>query len=185
MSLPLDRAALIVVDVQQGFADVEYWGDRNNPDAEQRIAELIEDWQRRGWPIVVVQHASTSPASPLRPGVPGHDLQPGVPIDPDLLVTKSVNSGFHGSPDLHGWLQRESIAQVVICGITTNHCCESTARISGNLGYDTYFALDATYTFDRHTPEGEVLTADELARATAANLHGEFATVMRTRALLS
>ena len=64
-------------------------------------------------------------------------------------------------------------------GITTNHCCETTARMGGNLGYDVRFVIDATHTFDR----GE-LTADELAKATATNLHGEFATVTRTEELL-
>src|SRR5829696_7813636 len=48
------------------------------------------------------------------------------------------------------------------------------------LGYDVLFALDATHTFDRETPDGEIMTADELARATATSLHGEFATVVRT-----
>ena len=61
-----------------------------------------------------------------------------------------------------------------MCGITTNHCCETTARVAGNLGYDVWFALDATHTFDRIGPDGVALTADALARATATNLHGEF-----------
>ncbi len=73
---------------------------------------------------------------------------------------------------------------IVVCGITTNHCCETTARVGGNLGYDVLFAIDATHTFDRTGPDGETMTADELARATATNLHGEFATVVSTEELL-
>jgi nicotinamidase-related amidase len=72
----------------------------------------------------------------------------------------------------------------VVCGITTNHCCETTARVGGNLGHDVLFAVDATHTFDRTGPEGATLSADELTRATAANLHGEFATVVVTGELL-
>ena len=53
--------------------------------------------------------------------------------------------------------------------------------MGGNLGFDVRFALDATHTFDRTGPDGTVMTADELARATATNLHGEFATVVRRR----
>jgi hypothetical protein len=64
--------------------------------------------------------------------------------------------------------------------MTTNHCCETTARIAGNLGYDTVFAVDATHTFDRTGPDGHTLSADELTQATCTNLHGEFATVMTT-----
>ena len=73
----------------------------------------------------------------------------------------------------------------MVSGITTNHCCETTARVGGNLGYDVQFALDATYTFDRTGPDGSTMTADELARATATNLHDEFATVIATADLLT
>jgi nicotinamidase-related amidase len=73
----------------------------------------------------------------------------------------------------------------VVTGITTNHCCETTARVGGNLGYDVWFALDATHTFDRVGPDGTTMTADELARATATNLHGEFATVVTSEQVLA
>jgi nicotinamidase-related amidase len=62
------------------------------------------------------------------------------------------------------------LRSVVICGITTNHCCETTARVAGNLGYDTSFVLDATFTFDRRGLDGTMISADELARVTAADL---------------
>jgi nicotinamidase-related amidase len=104
---------------------------------------------------------------------------------PDLLVTKQVNSSFHGSPDLHHWLRGNGLTGIVVTGITTNHCCETTARVGGNLGYDVRFVLDATYTFDRTGPYGTTMTADELTRATATNLHDEFATVVATADLVT
>ncbi|MFS0866478.1 cysteine hydrolase family protein [Microbacterium sp. 179-B 1A2 NHS] len=183
--LLLDRPALVVVDVQAGFDDAAYWGPRNNPDCEQNIAALIGRWRDRGWPLVFVRHDSASPGSPLAPGTPGNDFAPVITGVPDLLVTKSVNSAFHGTPDLDAWLREEGVRQVVIAGITTNHCCETTARIAGNLGYDTYFALDATATFDRVGPDREVVPAATLTAVTAANLHGEFATVASTAELLA
>ncbi|GAB2750774.1 hypothetical protein GCM10027174_26810 [Salinifilum aidingensis] len=72
----------------------------------------------------------------------------------------------------------------MLAGITTNHCCETTARVGGNLGHRVLLALDATHTFDRRGPDGTPVTAEELTRITAANLHGEFATVVNTHQLL-
>ncbi len=177
--------ALIVIDVQNGFGDPQ-WGQRNNPDAEQHIAALAQAWQQAGDPIVVVRHDSVLPTSPLRPGQPGNDLQPILSgIRPALLFGKSVNSAFHGEADLHVWLQRRGITEIVLCGIQTNMCVETTARVGGNLGYDVTFAIDATYTFDAKGPGGSVLTADQLAAATAANLHdGGFAKVLATAVVL-
>jgi nicotinamidase-related amidase len=172
--------ALIVIDVQRAFDDESYWGPRNNPSCEQRVAMLIDAWRAASQPVVFVRHDSTEPSSPLRPGRPGNAFKDVITGDPDLLVSKQVNSCFYGTPDLHAWLAGREIARLAICGITTNHCCETTARMAGNLGYETVFVLDATHTFDRAGPDGVVLSADELARATAASLHGEFATVVDT-----
>ena len=182
--LTLDRPALIVIDVQRGFADLAYWGARDNPACETNVAALIARWRERAWPIVFVRHDSTSPVSPLRPGQPGNDFTDAVAGMPDLLVTKHVNSSFHGSPDLDAWLRANGIEQIVVSGISTNHCCETTARVGGNLGYDVYFALDATHTFDRTAPDGTVIPAATLAAVTATNLDGEFATVVSTADLL-
>jgi nicotinamidase-related amidase len=186
MDLPdLDRFALLVVDVQRGFDDVEYWGPRNNPECEDNITALLSAWRDRSRPVVFVRHDSTEVSSPLRPGQPGNDFKPIVIGDPDLLVTKHVNSCFHGQPDLDGWLRKRQLHGFVLSGITTNHCCETTARVGGNLGHQVVLALDATHTFDRPAPDGSVVTADELTRVTATNLHGEFATVVSTAQLLA
>ncbi|QBX56081.1 cysteine hydrolase [Nocardioides seonyuensis] len=179
-----DPRALVVVDVQQGFDD-PWWGRRDNPACDDNIAALVEQWAARGWPLVYVQHASANPESPLHPESPGHALKDYlVAHEPDLFVTKGVNSSFHGEPDLDQWLRSQSIGGIAVCGITTNHCCETTARVGGNLGYDVAFVVDATHTFDRQAPDGEWLTAEELVRATATNLSGEFATVVTTAQVL-
>ncbi|MDH3730467.1 MAG: cysteine hydrolase [Acidimicrobiia bacterium] len=183
MNIP-DNAALLVVDVQQGFGDAR-WGRRNNPDMEANTARLLGEWRRHSRPIVFVRHDSVEPESPLRPGQEGNDFQDVLTGESDLLVTKSVNSAFYGEPDLHGWLQERSIDTVVVCGIQTNMCCETTARMAGNLGYTTLFALDATHTYDMVAPDGSPVSADELARITATNLHGEFATVVSTDELIT
>lgn len=183
---PLDpNAALIVIDVQEGFRDDAFWGPRNNPAANDNIRALVAAWRQTGRPLVLVQHDSATPGSPLAPGQPGHAFQSGIDGPHDLLVRKSVNSSFHGTPDLSAWLRAADIRTIVICGITTNHCCETTARLGGNLGFDVRFALDATHTFDRTGPDGRRVPAAELARVTGVNLHGEFATVQTTAQLLA
>lgn len=179
----LSSTALVVVDVQVGFDD-PIWGKRNNPHCEANIAALIKRWRDESAPIVVVRHDSILPHSPLRPGQPGNDLRPEVSVQPDLLVTKSVNSAFLGEPDLDEWLRQSAIKGVAIVGVQTNYCCETTARMAGNLGYDTLFVLDATHTFDLAAYGGGTITADELTRVTASNLHGEFAEVVNTADLL-
>ena len=180
----LDHTALLVIDVQRAFDDDEYWGERNNPDCEANVAALIDAWREARRPLVYVRHDSEEPGSPLAPGEPGNAFKDVVTGDPDLLVTKRVNSAFYGDPDLHAWLQERGIGSIAVCGITTNHCVETTARMGANLGYDVLFALDATHTFDRTGPDGGRLRADELARATATSLHGEFAAVVRTADLV-
>lgn len=179
----LDAYALVVVDAQAGFDD-PWWGRRNNPACDANIERLVAEWSRRRRPLVYVRHDSDQPGSPLHPDNPGNRLKPYLRSDPDLLVTKQVNSAFHGTPDLHAWLSAHRVGGIVVCGITTNHCCETTARVGGNLGYDVLFALDATHTFDREGPDGTTWTADQLMQATAVNLHGEFADVVTTDELL-
>ena len=179
----LSRHALVVVDAQRGF-DAPSWGVRNNPACDENIAALVQHWHATGRTVVHVRHDSTDPTSPLHPDAPGNALKPYLSAPPALLVTKNVNSSFHGSPDLHAWLVGQEVDGIVVCGITTNHCCETTARVGGNLGHDVLFVLDATHTFDRAGPDGTTVGADDLARVTATNLHGEFATVVRTRDLV-
>lgn len=185
MQRPLPtETALVVVDVQSGFDD-PVWGRRNNGECDTNIARLVRAFAGTGRPVVYVRHDSQDPSSPLHPSSAGNALKPYLGEHrPALLVVKSVNSSFHGSPDLDEWLTKAGITGVVIAGITTNHCCETTARVGGNLGYSVLFVLDATHTFDRQSPDGSLMTADELARATATNLNGEFATVVTTEEVL-
>ena len=172
--------ALVLVDFQKAFEDADSWGPRNNPACEENVGVLIEAWRAGGQPVVFVRHDSRDERSPLRPGQPGNTLKNVVAGEPDLLVTKHVNSAFHGDPDLAAWLRDNGIGDVVICGIQTNMCCETTARVGANLGFGVHFALDATHTFDLAAPDGGILTADELARVTAANLDPEFGRVVST-----
>ena len=187
-----ENAALVVVDVQKGFEE-EFWGQRNNPDAERNIASLIDVWQASGRPVVFVRHDSAADSrSPLRKGYAGNDFKGfveerrGKGTGDELLVTKSVNSAFYGEPDLDAWLKGAGIGQLVVAGIQTNMCNETTARMGGNLGYEVFFPLDAMHTFDLTGPFGWQQSAEELSRATAVSLHGGgFAKVVTTDELVA
>ncbi|MFG2573088.1 cysteine hydrolase family protein [Streptomyces sp. NPDC048481] len=186
-----ENAALVVVDVQKGFEELEYWGPRNNPGADDNIAALVDVWQGSGRPVVFVRHDSEKPGSPLRPGYEGNGFKEyveerrGKGAGAELFVTKTVNSAFLGTPDLGAWLTAQGISQIVVAGIQTNMCAETTARMGGNLGYDVLFAYDATYTFDLEGPFGWRRGADEIAQASAVSLHGGgFARVVTTKEIV-
>jgi nicotinamidase-related amidase len=180
-----NRTALIVVDVQKGFDDETFWGERNNGDCEANIAKLISEWRAHGWPVVFVRHASTNPSSPLREGSSGFEFKEMVDGTPDLLITKSVHSAFYGDVDLDAWLKEDEISGVAVCGIQTNMCCETTARMASDLGYDMIFVLDATHTFDVVTRTRKVYRAREISRHTAVTLEAGFGAVMTTADLLA
>jgi nicotinamidase-related amidase len=169
--------ALIVIDMQHAFDDLDYWGPTTNPECEANVAALTAAWARDGEPIVVVRHDSRSAGSPLHPDSAGNALVDSVAaVEPALFVTKDVNSAFYGTPDLHAWLTQQEITELVVCGIQTNMCVETTARMAGNLGYDVTVALDATRTFDLQTDVAGLgvvtRTADELMANTALVLQG-------------
>ncbi|MFE6824678.1 cysteine hydrolase family protein [Streptomyces sp. NPDC057690] len=186
-----ENAALVVVDVQKGFEELDFWGARNNPGADDNIAALIDVWQGTGRPVVFVRHDSVKPGSPLRLGYEGNDFKEyveerrGKGSGAELFLTKTVNSAFLGTPDLGAWLTAAGISQIVVAGIQTNMCAETTARMGGNLGYDVLFAYDATYTFDLEGPFGWRRSAEEIAQASAVSLHGGgFARVVTTGELV-
>jgi nicotinamidase-related amidase len=168
--------ALLVIDMQRAFDDLDFWGATTNPACEANVAALASAWQASGDPIVVVRHDSVSPGSPLHPESPGNALVgPVAAIEPALFVTKNVNSA-------------EGVDELVVCGIQTNMCVETTARMAGNLGYDVTVVLDATRTFDLSTEipgVGTVTrTADELMLTTALDLQaGGFARIVTTASL--
>ncbi len=180
----MTRRALIVIDVQKGFSEHDIKGERNNPECEANVAKLIQAFRDANQPVVFVRHDSKSPTSVLRPNQPGNDFKSELTGEPDILIVKSVNSAFYGEPDLDKWLKSENIKSVVICGIQTNMCCETTARMAGNLGYETWFVIDATHTFAKSF-NGRKVSAEELSEITATNLSGEFAEILTTEATIA
>ena len=166
---------LLLVDLQQGLVDNDaHWGGNpSNPDAPERAAALIKAFRAARLPVVHIRHDSTSPDSPLHPTQPGHAAIPvTAPQDGEPVIGKSVNSGFIGT-DLDARLRALGTDELVICGLTTNHCVSTTTRMAGNLGYDVTLVGDACSTFDRAGIDSATIQAVSLA-----NLDGEFCTVV-------
>jgi nicotinamidase-related amidase len=178
-----DDAVLLLVDVQKGFDDPA-WGRRSNPGAEGNMARLLEAWRRTGRVVVHVRHLSTEEDSPLRAERPGAAIKKGFePLEEEPLLEKSVNSAFIGT-GLQKLLEARGARTLVIAGFTTDHCISTTARMAGNLGYWTVVAGDATATFERTGPDGRHYDAQLMHDAALASLHGEFAAVVDTEAIL-
>jgi nicotinamidase-related amidase len=175
----LDNPALILIDIQKGFTETDYWGgDRNNVNAEQKAGELLEIWRNKKLPLFHIQHCSSNPNSILNESNPGNEFQDVVkPIEDEIIIKKNVNSSFIGT-NLKELLDNAKIKNVVIVGLTTDHCVSTTTRMAGNFGYNTYLVSDATATFNKKGLNGENFSAEVIHQTALASLNDEFAKVV-------
>ena len=183
MNSDYTTAALILIDVQEGL-DEPRLGQRNNPAAEANMARLLRHWRERGRPVFHIQHMSTEPDSPLRPELPGNAIKAVVaPQGEEPVIRKQVNSAFIGT-DLDARLRQARIESLVIVGLTTDHCVSSTARMAGDLGYDTVVVADATAAHEQRSYDGSHHDAETVHQLALAHLHEEFATIVTTEQVL-
>ena len=172
-------AALMLIDVQQGL-DTPALGKRNNPQAEANMAILLGGWRERKAPIVHVRHCSAESESPLRPELPGNAFMPVVQPRPgEPVFNKTVNSAFIGT-GLEAYLRKSAISQLVIVGLTTDHCVSATTRMASDLGFDVTLNSDATAAFERVGFDGVHYSGDEIHRVNLVSLDGEFCRVLST-----
>ena len=181
----MDAPTLVCIDIQMGFLDTKYWGaERNNPNAEEVCGTLLRAWRNLGLSIIHIQHSSTDSASILNRSNPGFAFNPQAqPRGQEPVITKSVNSGFIGT-DLKATLDARNASDLVVIGLTTDHCVSTTTRMAGNLGYNTFVVSDATATFGRRGPDGQYYSADTIHSTALASLHGEFATVLDSNSVI-
>jgi len=179
----VSQLALLIIDVQQGLASPSL-GQRNNPQAECNMAGLLAAWRERGLPIVHIQHCSTEPNSPLRPELPGNRFKDEVqPLPGEPVFRKTVNSAFIGT-DLEQYLCDSNISQLVIIGLTTDHCVSASTRMASDLGFEVTLISDATAAFERIGYDGLHYSGDEIHRVNLVSLDGEFCRVRSTAEIL-
>ena len=176
-----DRPALVLIDIQKGFDNIEYWGgQRNNPAAEIKASQLLKIWRENNLPIYHIKHCSSILTSLLHETNAGNEFMDLVsPVEGEPIITKNVNSAFIGT-NLKEQLDNAKIKKLVIVGLTTDHCVSTTTRMAGNLGYETYLVSDATATFNKKGIDGQNYSAELIHETALASLNEEFATIVTT-----
>ena len=177
------ETALLLIDVQVGVDVLSHWGGpngrRNNPDAEAKMSQLLAAWRNAKLQVAFTRHDSRESASPLKFSLPTGAQKPGFePAAGEIVVEKDVNSGFIGT-DLEIQLRRAKISRLAIVGFFTNFCVETTTRMAGNLGFDTYLIEDCCSSSNRIGPDGVDRDPELVHAMTVANLHGEFCTAIK------
>ncbi|GAA1163093.1 nicotinamidase-related amidase [Kitasatospora gansuensis] len=191
------NSALIVIDVQESFRQREDWAAVSNPDIVGQVNRLVDATRAAGDLVVWVLHADAGTGTVFDPAL-GH-VRPieglRAPAEGEPVVTKTSHNAFT-TTNLQQQLTERGVREVVISGIRTEQCCETTARVASDLGYDVTFVTDATATHPiehRDAPAGRslaeiladplTLTTDQIITRTEYALAGRFARVTTVKEL--
>lgn len=177
--------ALVLIDVQKGIDEASHWGgNRNNPKAEENIQLLLEQWRRKQFPVLIVQHCSVDPRSPFYPGKPGNVLKDFLSVQSgERHFEKSTANAFIGT-FLHHHLAKEKITELVIAGFVTNNSVEATARNAGDFGFKTTVVSDACACFDKVGLDGTRYPSELMHNISLANIKDEYASIQTTAEIL-
>jgi nicotinamidase-related amidase len=174
--------ALLVIDVQESFrVRAEDWNTMANPDIAKQVTRLVDSAREHDDLVVWVLHAEPGsdtvfdpPQGYVRP-LDELSPEPGEPI----VVKTSINA--FTTTNLQQLLVQNGVREVAICGIRTEQCCETTARVASDLGFDVTFVADAT-----STSGIEGLSAEDIIDRTVRVLEArEFATIATTDEVLA
>ncbi|PLP55641.1 hydrolase [Mesorhizobium loti] len=168
-------AALLVIDAQESFRQRASWEVVDSPAYLRNQQALIDGAVEKGWRIVRVFHAEPEGIFSLASGF----VRPLAELKlakPDLEFFKFRHSAFVGSP-LEVYLIENSIRRLVISGIRTEQCCETTTRHGSDLGWQIDYVTEATHTMPLTDATGRTWTAEEIKARTAAVLDGRFARI--------
>ncbi len=173
------KTCLIVIDVQESFRHRPSFIESANAAYLEVQNALIAGCQERGIPIVRVLHTD-GPAQADNPFalesghvVPMRGLREYTPAASFL---KRRHSALVGT-GLDVWLTEQGIGRLIISGIRTEQCCETTTRHASDLGWSVDFVTDATHTFNMEQPDGSPLNVADIKARTATVLSGRFATL--------
>ncbi|MET0390952.1 MAG: isochorismatase family protein [Polyangiales bacterium] len=179
------RSALIVVDVQESFRQRPYWSTEDLPEFTASLQAVIDRAEVAKVPIVQVFHVESTGPFSLESGYVRTLSE--LRLQPSEVFHKSVHSALFGSNRLGQsvdyWLRSRGVERLVVTGIRTEQCCETTTRHASDLGYKVSYALDATLTFPMTTSAGRRVSSAEIRERTELVLAGRFAEVVPGKAI--
>ena len=170
------KSALLVLDMQAYFLNPV--SHAYIPSAEAivgGIIQLIKEYASHGWPVIFTQHINTQQDSGMMSlwwkdiitaQNPRHQIVPEIHMSVGEVIQKSQYDAFYLTP-LEENLRGKGVTQVVICGVMTHLCCETTARSAFMRGFEVFFPVDGTATYNL-----------AYHRASLLNLAHGFASVM-------
>ncbi|MER5781412.1 isochorismatase family protein [Streptomyces mobaraensis] len=154
------NSALIVIDVQESFRQRANWAATHNPDIVEKINRLLAAQRAKGEGVVWILHSEPGTGTVFDPergfNRPIEGLEPA---EGEPVLVKTSHNAFT-TTNLQQYLTQQGVREVLITGIRTEQCCETTARVASDLGYDVTFVTDATATHPiEHpdAPEGRTL----------------------------
>lgn len=169
--------ALLLVDIQNDYFPGGAMELEGSMEAGLRAEELLRAWRDAALPVIHIQHVSVRPGAtfflPDTEGVRHHEWV--APAENESVFQKHFPNSFRETPLLEH-LRREKIGDLVIAGMMTQMCIDSTTRAAADLGFQCQLAHDAcaarTVSFD-----GKSVPAEHVHTAILASLNGLFAKV--------
>ncbi len=170
----MSDTALLVIDVQESFRHAPYWSDEDLTPFTERLQMLIDGAASQGLPVLQVFHVAPTGHFSL---ASGHvRTLASVAIRPDAVFHKSKHSALVGT-GLDTWLTQHGIRRLIVSGIRTEQCCETTTRHASDRGWTVVYVTEATLTFAMTGPEGRRYSPADIKARTELVLAGRFARI--------
>lgn len=177
------RAALLIIDVQQSFERMPYWPSGQHAPFQHALLKLEAGCRSADVPIVHIFHIDNDPPFRADSGLI-HPME-WLPGQPGVRFDKHVHNAFTDT-GLDLWLRRRGVQRLIISGIRTEQCCETTARVGSDLGYAVDFVSEATLTFPMtHAGTGQTFSAQDITTRTELVLADRFARIVNVDTCLS
>lgn len=178
----MSDTALLVIDVQESFRHSTYWSDADLSPFVEHIQALIDGAKARAMPVLQVFHTAEAGHFSL---ASGHvrTLSP-VALKPDAVFHKSKHSALVGT-GLDTWLTQHGIRRLIVSGIRTEQCCETTTRHASDRGWTVDYVTEATLTFAMTHPGGQRFSPAEIKTRTELVLAGRFARIVTVDQVLA